>query len=367
MASFFDLPPETRNTIYGSLLTDSSPNLTKLTASRLLHEEAASFFYQNTDIDIGLLDAATTDATTLPPVPDKYLRYVRVLTVNVRLLGRHQDQEQADRLASIAEHCSRLTTVILNITSSASNVVSRTLDEYVLHASHPLTLALRHLLSRGSVRSIRINLDNVWIAPGVSHHLMSDGRLELCQFGPSIERPVHGQGTRTYLRELGLGLQDVEDVENAQSEGYGGAFPSMPSSLNTALSEMDFYSPTKDLDDVEDLRDCAPFRSAGGTTTTTARVSHIAIPHSVATADDEHSMLSREEMMFDMDDLNGGSEEELTDDDDVDDEDMEEIDDIEGIVDRLVQAHQQQVTDEDVCYMTNFAPNMLRAWCESLH
>lgn len=180
MATSFDLPPETPSIIYGPLLTDSSPNLSKLTASKLLHEEAASYLYQNTNIDIELLNAAIPKATILQLIPDKYLRYIKVPTVNVRLQGRHQDRKQADHLANIAEYCSGLMTVILNITSTASDIVSRTLDEYVLHASHSSTLALQHLLSCCSTRSIRINLENVSFTPGVPHHLISEGRVELC-------------------------------------------------------------------------------------------------------------------------------------------------------------------------------------------
>lgn len=180
---------------------------------------------------------------------------------------------------------------------------------------------------------------------------------------------MYGQETWTHLRELVLGLQDDEGNENAHPEDHDGAFPSMPSSLNTALSEMDLFSPTEDLSDVEH-RDCAVSRAAAGTSITTAESLHIAIAHSLATANDEHSMLSRDEIMFDMDDQNEGSEEELTDDDDVDDDDMEEIHDIEGIVDNLIHTHQRRVTDEDVLLhdelRTEYATSVVRESARSL-
>jgi len=337
MASLFDLPPETRNNIYGWLLIDSSPNLSTLTASRLLHEEAASYFYQNTDVDISLMDVATSHATILPPIPDRYLKYPRVLTVDVELgYGAVRIREQAQRLTAMADHCTSLTFLTLNLVSTTSIVVSSTLDEYVLHASHPLALALRHIPSSGPTRSVRVNLERVWFAPGILDQLMSKRNLKVSTTESSIERPMYGHKTQDHLREFGLGSQEFEDAEDLQSENYDGVFPSMPSSLNTALSELDYFSPTQDLDNIPDF------------------------------ADDEHSKLSFDEMMFDMHALDKGSEEELTEDDDVVDEDMEEIDDIEGIVDSLVHIHQQRLTDEDVCYMTNFAPNMLRVWSESL-
>ncbi|KAF3037100.1 hypothetical protein E8E12_006019 [Didymella heteroderae] len=341
MASLFDLPPETRNNIYGLVLTNSSPGLIPLTASSLLYEEAASYFYQNTHIGIDLMDAATTSAHVLPQIPDRYLRYSRVLTVDIRLgyVGPRSIREQAQRLATMADHCTSLTTLTLSLTSNASRVVSSTLDEYVLHAAHPLTLAMRYLLLRGTTRSVRVNLSGVWFAPGTLGHLVSEGRLEVLTSESSIERPMYGRETQDHLRELGLGSRDVEDAEILQSSYYDGEFLSMPLSLNTAVSELDYFSPTGELDGrPEDLHD---------------------------SGDEEH-LPSSDEPMSDMNDLDEGSAEELTEDDDVDDEEMEEIDDIEGIVDNLVQVHQQRVSDKDICYMTNFAPNMLRAWSESL-
>ncbi|KAL1641871.1 hypothetical protein SLS61_009935 [Didymella pomorum] len=338
MTSFFDLPPETRNNIYGSLLNDSSPNLTTPIAFRLLHEEAASYFYENSIININFMDAATSYATILPPFPDRYLKYSRVLTADIKLgYSTWRVREQAQCLTTMAYHCARLTFLILNFVSTASTVVSSTLDEYVLHASHPLTLALQQLLSCGNIRSMRINLERVWFAPGILDQLMSKGDLKVSTTESTVERPMYGQETQDHLWELGLGSQENEDAEDAQPEDYDGAFSSRPSSLNTALSELDYFSPSEDLDDLTSYEN------------------------------DAHSKPSSNEMMFDMDDLDEGSEEELTENDDIgDDEKTEEIDDIESIVDNLVQVHQQRLTDEDICYMTNFAPEMLRVWGDSL-
>lgn len=342
MASLFDLPPETRNSIYGLLLPNSSSNLTTLTASRLLHEEAVSYFYQNTSIDVGidLVNAATTDATVLPSIPDKYLTDSRILAVSVRLRNLGRVREQAQRLAAIADHCASVTTLTLSITSAGSRVVSSMLDDYVLHASHPLILATRPFLLCSTIRSVRVNLDRVWFAPGTLDQLTSDGRLEIFTSETSIERPMYGYQTHDHLRELGIEGQEIEDAENLQRGDLSGTLPCVPASLESALSELDHFSPTEELDNWHE--------------------------HLYNSAADKRSEPSSDGLMFDMDDIGEAYEEELTEDDDVDDDDMEKIDDIEGIVDNLVQVYQQKVNSKDICYMANFAPHMLRLWCESL-
>ncbi|KAJ4371914.1 hypothetical protein N0V86_008468 [Didymella sp. IMI 355093] len=144
------------------------------------------------------------------------------------------------------------------------------------------------------------------------------------------------------MRDFGLELQEIEHAEDLQPSEYDGADETAPSSLSSgfAFSELDTFSPTEYRDTY-----------------------HENLQYS---ANEEHPEAFSDDPMFDMDVLYEGSEEELTEDDDVDEEEMEDIDDIEGIVDNLVQVCQQRATDEDVCYMTNFAPNMLRAWSESL-
>nr|GFD55946.1 hypothetical protein [Tanacetum cinerariifolium] len=70
--------------------------------------------------------------------------------------------------------------------------------------------------------------------------------------------------------------------------------------------------------------------------------------------------------MFDVDDSEEMSEDELTEDDDIDDAAMEDIDDIGAVLDNLADVHRQGVIEQDICYMTNFAPNMLRRLSEEL-
>ncbi|KAF1925115.1 uncharacterized protein M421DRAFT_94936 [Didymella exigua CBS 183.55] len=335
MASFFDFPPETRNSIYGLLLTNSTPCLDMLTASRLLHEEAAPYFYYNNDLAIDLTDASSPGASILPPIPDKCLSYSRVLTINLKL-GYIRPCMQAQCLTGLASHCASLTILTLNFTSTASKIVSSTTDECVLDASHPFTLALQHILS--SRASVRVNLNGVWFAPSLVDKLRSEGSLEVVTCESSTERAMHGQKTRDHMRDLGLDMQDLEDAGNLQPSAYDDIFSSMPSSLSSALSDLDSFSPTnylgKDLEDVKDYEE------------------------------GRESVAFTDEPMFDMVRLGEGSEEVLTKDEDFDDEEMEDIYDIEAIVDKLQKIAYQRLHEMDVSYMTNFAPNMLRKWTE---
>lgn len=335
MTTLLGLPPETRNSIYELLLTSSSSDLNVLTASRLLHEEAASYFYQNNAFTVDLPDVATSCATILPPIPDKYLKYSRVLTVKVKLgyVSPADIHKQAQRLTTAANHVN-LATLTLNLTSNASRVVSTAIDDCVLHATHPLTLALQHFLSSG-VKSVRVNLKGVWFALGLATKLLSEfeGSLEVITCNSSTERALTGQMTRDHLRDLGLDLKDVEDAEYLHSSDYDGNFPSLPSSLSSALSELDTFSPMDHLDgNPEDLQDTTK-------------------------AEESDSLF--DDPMFDMDDVDAGSEEELTEDDDADDEEMEDINDFEAIIDNLQEVTCRKVIKKDICYMTNFAPNML--------
>lgn len=212
--------------------------------------------------------------------------------------------------------------------------MSTTIDDCVLYVTHPLTLALQHFLSSG-VKSARVNLKGVWFAPGLAPKLLREfeGSLEVITCDSSTERALAGQMTQDHLRDLGLDLKDVEDAEYLHSSDYHGDFPSLPSSLSSALSELDTFSPMDHLDEYpEDLQDTTK-------------------------AEESDSLF--DEPMFDMDDVDEGSEEELTEDDDVDDEEMEDINDFETIINNLQEVTHRRVIEKDVCYMTNFAPNML--------
>lgn len=336
MASFFHLPPETRNNIYGLLLADSSTSLRRLTASRLIHQEATSYFYQNSSLTLNLNSPGLPEASYSLPIPEKYLGYFRVLTANIELgyVSSRRVDLQAQRLTALACHCTSLTTLALNFVSTASKVVSGTIDDCVLDAAHPITLALQQVLSSG-IKSVRVSLDGVWFAPGLVDKLMSKSRLEVITSESSTERAMHGREMRDHMRDFGLDSRDLEDAVFLQSLGNDGEFPSMPSSFGSAFLDMDQFSPTEDLDEYyDDLQE---------------------------SAEEEESNALADKPMFDMDDLDEGSEEELTDDDDIDDEEMQEIDDIESIVNNLQEITYQRLNEKDMCYMTNFAPNMLRA------
>ncbi|KAF2623523.1 hypothetical protein BU25DRAFT_414277 [Macroventuria anomochaeta] len=355
MVTFTNLPAEMRNIIYGKLLTDAVANPVRLndtfsllTTSRPVHEEAASYFYQHNTFTVSLpatthnQERSSQDATILPPISDKYVKYLRHLTIDVRLnISRAPDC--ANHLAALANLDTALFTLTLNLSSNTSRVLTNRVDDCVLHAKHPITLALQHLLSSNLAQSVRINLNNVWFAPGLATQLQTEFKysLELATSTtfPSLERAPINQTTQSYLYALGLEARDVEDAEEIQPPSSSADFfPSLPSSWSSALSALDQFSPTEHL--YEDPGDLREFPKMGR-------------------AD---SLF--DEPIFDMDDLEEGSEVELTEDDDVGDEEMEGIDDFDAILDNMEDVVQRRVNEMDVCYMTNFAPEMLGRWIE---
>ena len=338
MAIFINLPPEMRNSIYNMLLTDSTPNLSMLAAARLLHEEAASYFYQHSAFAVDLLGERTAGASILPPIPDKYLKYLRRLTINV-CLNTSWAIDYAERIEALANTDATLSTLVLNFTSNTSRVLSRTVDDCVLHASHPLTLAMTHVLHSSAVQSVRVNLDNVWFTPGLATQLFdsSQGRLELLTSCNSLERALVGRTTHSHLFDLGLearDLQDAEDLHHASS--YPLISSSLPSSLSSALSELDQFSPTDFLGgEAGDLQGLGKIE----------RVDSLF-----------------DEPIFDVDDFDEGTEEGLDKADDVDDEDMMDVDDFDAILENMEEVAHRRANEMDVCYMTNFAPELMGRW-----
>ncbi|KAJ8111268.1 hypothetical protein OPT61_g6093 [Boeremia exigua] len=336
MATFADLPPELRNSIYEMLLDGSAPNLSVLVTSPLLHEEAASYYYQNSALTIDLPYIEIVGETILPSIPDQYLRYIKHLSINMCLSTSMVLQADcARRIKALPDACPTLTNLTINLTSNTSRLLSARIDDSVLAESHSLTLALRHLLSSSAIQSVHLNWDGVWFAPHLATQLTSEfqGRLEILSSASSPERELLGQTTQTHLRGLGADAEEVTDLQLNPSTA-----PSTPASLSSALSELDHFSPIDFLDeDVEDV----PRGTKG---------------------EKENSLSNESES--DMQYGEDGIEEELTEEDDVEDEDMEDIDDFEAIMGNFGVVAQRAACEADVCYMTNFAPEMLGGWVE---
>lgn len=335
MASFTALPPELRNAIYSSLLTGPSPTLSLLRVSHQLHHEAASFFYQHNALTLSLPCAASND----PPIANKYLKYVRQLTLNIRLPRTPSAQTLCaqiilDLLAAGVE----LGSLTVNIASPFSAFLARRVDDTVLTAGQPVTLALGGLCARAE--RVRVELEGVWFGAGVVGGLRDRGGGGVEVVGAAgggeagVERGLSGVGMERYFGELGLG---------GPVEG-GGAWGGDSSVLMCeVLGGLDHFSPTE-------------FWSGDDGRWEVGRKGQCA------------DWLDTEAVAFGAYGGNGegeavgDEEEELTEEDDVSDDEMLDIDDFDAILGNLGNVAQNMAAERDICFLTNFAPGVLGGW-----
>ena len=340
MASFMDLPAEVRNSIYSELYVcrTADHDFDLLTASKLINEEAASYFYQQNAFTVSLPTRVAT-ADILSPIPNKYLKYVRRLTIDVYLTpSTVMVDDCAQRIAALSDSGATLSALTFRFYSTTSRILSNRVDDYVLPTEHPITLALRHILASGIAQSVRVELDNIWFAPGIATQLqgLSPGSLQVVTSASSIERALLGQIVRDHLHDLDLDEQDVEDAENLPPSWSDRELLSNPSPLSSALSELDTFSPTDTVDENGDEdAEAVQFPPKG----------------------------DRTDSLFD-EPLFDTQAEELDETDDVDDEDMEDIDDVDAIFGSMEETMHYRANEADVCYMTNFAPELLGRWLE---
>ncbi|KAJ4352757.1 hypothetical protein N0V95_003975 [Ascochyta clinopodiicola] len=354
MSTFTDLPAEMRNIIYDELCTDS---LAVLRTCTFIHQEAASHYYQHNSFTVSLPAAHSKGATILPPIADRYLKYLRRLTI-CTTIGRPElvnTQEVARSIAALASTGTNLEALTLRFSSQISPILQTRVDDSVLHNTHPITYALRALLTSDVAKSLRVELENAWFAPGIVDGLRSEfgDRLEFLTTvqGEETERPLTGHYSLTHLQAYGINEQDVWDTEYLQSDRLHGG--STPSSLDSALSELDVFSPIEFFDEEpEDLRNLFKTEGAG-------------------LGVDELMFEIEEELGIEVDAKDTGylhapaiDDEELNENDDVDDDEMEGIDGFDAIVGNLEELARRRVNEEDICYMVNFAPGLLGKWLE---
>lgn len=340
MASFMDLPPEMRNSIYERIITSPTSRLALMSASRELHEEVSSYFYQQNVFTIDL-PGESNGSTILPPVPDRYLKYLRHLTVNI-CVTTSDVTRSAERLATLAGRDVALSVLTLNLSSTTSRLLSTRTDDPVLEESHGLTRALEQLLLSSAVTLFRVNLDAVWFAPGLATRLLGafKGKLEIVTAEKGVERKLLGQTMQTHLRDLGLG-EEFDEGAGSPSSTVDTA-PSTPDSLRSALSELDQFSPVEFFDgDENDVN--------GGERQEKESSGIVLGDVDMLCAADRREM-----------------EEELTEEDDINDDDMEDIDSLDAIFANLQDVAHWRANEADVYYATNFAPEMLGRWITRL-
>ncbi|KZM27433.1 uncharacterized protein EKO05_0010723 [Ascochyta rabiei] len=350
--SFTNLPAEVRNIIYDELCTDG---LAVLRTCTLVHQEAASYYYQRNPFTVSLPAVHSKGATILPPMADRYLTYLRQLTLCTSI-GRPEladTREVARSIVALTRTGTHLEVLTLVFSSKISPILQTRIDDSVLHDTHPITHALRALLLFDVAKQVRVELENAWFAAGVVDDLRSEfgDRLEVFTAvqGEAFERPLTGHYSLTHLQAFGINEHDAAYLQRECLHGG-----STPSSLGSALSELDVFSPMEFFD--EEPMDVGNF----------VRI--------------ERADSGFGELIFDMDEAEPGMEvevkktgylhmpalddEELGESDDVDDEEMEGMDGIDAIVGNLEELEVRRVNEEDVCYMVNFAPELMGRWPE---
>lgn len=339
MQSFTALPPELRNTLYTALLTGPTPSLGLLRVSRQLHEECTPFYVQHNAFTLSFPREKPPHTHTLPPVPERYVKYLRDLTLNIRLSTAASAQaECARQLDGLVALGVRLTRLTVNVETTLSPFLAPLVDDTVLTASSPLTHALKRLCASAGCATVR--LKGVWFAPGVAGGLETRGRggVEVVSssaaasgdgYGAAgVERGLLGRGMGAHMRALGL---------DGEEEGEG------EEGLRGALEELEMFSPAEFFYGEDSADEYAEKKIEGG-----------------------DSVLD-EEIFFDAqigDEADEGSEEELTEDDDLGDEEMIDVDDFAAILGNLGEVAQYTAVERDVCYLTNFAPGLLGRWSE---
>ncbi|KAH7070111.1 hypothetical protein FB567DRAFT_220429 [Paraphoma chrysanthemicola] len=361
MARFIDLPPECRNSLYHELLgSEIKPQrripheLAMLTVSKQIHDESSSYMYQNNNIVIDAPSDTTGSATILPPISDRYLRYLRTLTIQA-FIGPgilEQTRKVATAIASLPSIGARFTVLTCLFTSPLSHLLTSRVDDTVMDQTHPITSALRGVLESNVAEIVRIQLDHVWFAPGVARHLKSDfgTRVEFSVNGnivldmDSLERSLTGRYSSTHLVALGLDAVDVEMTPTPNSTPS-----SLPSSLCSAFADLDTFSVTSfewSSDEEE-----SPFKDFDDDST-------------------QDQADAAEQPFFTEDDIEEWSaatdrqkeEEELGIRDDTgEDEEMDDVqqEDILAIMRNMEENAHHVANKHDISYMANFAPELL--------
>jgi hypothetical protein len=355
MKTFNDLPAEVRNTIYGQLLDRCHPQQTPAVsalfgASKQIGQESASYFHQHNAFAITAASPPNDSATLLPPLADKWIRYLRRLAVHATISGANSARERniASTIASLTITGAKFEDLYIRIDSSLSKLANSCVDDSILYAQHPITLALRRLLDANVADVIRLELHGVWFAPGIGQALYAQYGNQL-QFvageepviDPSVlERFLTGSLASSHLVKLGVDDEVVAKSYYCSNDSTPSTPSSLPTSVCSAFQDLDMFSVTSfDLgsdttaDNEESKEDSSFF----------AGIDIEEWEASTQAADEESQ--AQPDMELDEDD----------------DDEMEEVsqDEMDAIMGSMEDMAQHMANDIDMSYMTNFAPDLL--------
>jgi hypothetical protein len=366
MARFTDLPPEMRNAMYNELLTGGSRlqhrdqhELALFTVSKQLHEESSSYFYQHNAIVIDAPLATTDTATNLPPIADRYLCFLKRLTVRTFVGHAALQRTRKAAAAIVALSCIGANFDELNvlIKSPLSHILNSRVDDSTLHNAHPIILAIRKVLESNVTKRFRIQLQDAWFAPGVARALQADfgSRLEFyrnethAQDVQSLECSLIGRYSSTHLTDLDL---DMDNAMNMRSGEESASLMSTPSTLRSSLGSpfagLDTFSVSSfemNSDDCEKKDFDAAL--ANHDTRGAPFFTEDDIEEWSASTEEEQGS-DEEDTLEDMGDLDG--------DDEMEDVEQDEVD---AIMHNMEAISHHVANDDDVTYMINFAPDLL--------
>lgn len=366
MASFTNLPSELRNACYDELLSCENNSqrripheLAMFSVSKLLHEESSSYFYQHNVIAVDIPSATTDIASILPPIADKYLRYLKRLDIYA-LTGPPTSQrthQAATAIAALACVGARFDKLNLFIGSSLSHVLNSRVDDSIMGGSHPITIAIRNVLLSNVAKVFRIAFESAWFAPGVAQTLQAE-------FGPCLEfhsggipthdfalleRQLSGRYSSAHLSTLGLTHEETSDMQcDAFSTSPASTPSSLPSSLCSAFADLDTFSVSSfelGSDDKEEEDHDESFAHDIDTSEQPFFTEDDIEEWSASTQEEQGN---EEDMMDDLEALDA--------DDEMEDVSQEES---RAFMRNLKEVAHHIATDEDVTYMTNFAPDLL--------
>ena len=187
--------PELRNTIYDLVYQNdlsSRASLALMQASRQLHLEVSSHYYARDCFNISCPIEPTPGATILPPVNDRYLRFLKEVGIELEVgsasLPRVQETAVTIRnLTTIGAHFDKLT-FLIQFPSEFSPFLRARFDDMIMDQAHPIAAAIDHVLGSKVSEVAYIILNGAWFAPGVATKLKDRYGARL-QFMQANEKP----------------------------------------------------------------------------------------------------------------------------------------------------------------------------------
>jgi len=257
----------------------------------------------------------------------------------------------ANTIASLAITGAKFEDLYIRIDSSLSKLANSCVDDSILYAQHPITLALRRLLDADVADVIRLELHGVWFASGIGQalHAQYGNQLQFVAgekpvMNPSVlERFLTGFLASSHLVKLGV---DDEVIAKSYSRGDDPT-PSTPSSLPTsvcsAFQDLDMFSVTSFDLGSDSTADNEESKEDTNESSFFAGIDIEEWEASTQAAEEESQ--AQPDMELDEDD-----------DDEIEEVSQDEMDAIMGNMEDMAQ---HMANDIDMSYMTNFAPDLL--------